>query len=96
MATYFTQFKVEGGRSSTFPTDMLRYDGCFPRTQQAVSDMERVPHTPGVDPGPARRTVELGQYHSGKVPRITVDRWRSFGWSVVMVGFDKPSTRKMD
>lgn len=37
MPKYVTHFKVEGLLG--FPIDMLRYDSCYPRTQQDVSEV---------------------------------------------------------
>jgi len=74
----FLDFTVEG--RGHFPTDMLRYDSCYPSDQESavnmglthwddVSKVRRVKLTkriePGIDPGP------------------TTDRWLSFGWKVV-------------
>jgi hypothetical protein len=76
MAKQFrTEFQVEGGGS--FPLDMLRYDSCWPKTQQDVAIMDAFPGTSG------KRTVTLvsASLRVSYVP--TADRWASFSWSVV-------------
>jgi hypothetical protein len=59
----FYTFTVRGAGS--FPTDMLRYDQCWPRTTE---DSEKL----GTGP---RRSVTLCSY---KKPKTT--RWDTFGW----------------
>lgn len=69
---YELHFTVEG--SGDFPTDMLRYDQCFPKDSpdaRAILDSE----------SDGRRSVHLiGRNSTDYYP--TVDRWRSFGWTV--------------
>jgi hypothetical protein len=74
---YATRFTVEGG--GQFPFDMLRYDGCYPATQEDVTAM--VLRRPS-----ERRQVLLETHH----PRagangLTDERWRSFGWRIIEV-----------
>jgi hypothetical protein len=69
------RFTVEG--TGTFPLDMLRYDCCWPVSQQDVAAMDYVPGQ-----RPATRKVDL------VMCAITTngpacERWSSFGWSVV-------------
>lgn len=90
MTTYFTQFRVTG--RGHFPVDMLRYDHCFPATQEAVNGIDVTRYQRETT---EVREVELAQYHNGAMPHITFERWRSFGWSVVQVGFNAPRTRKV-
>ncbi len=53
-----------------FPYDMLRYDACWPKRAE---DAGRIPPITGDAP----RSITLQSYH-----RPTVDRWRSFLWTV--------------
>ena len=70
----FYLYEVQG--SGVLPLDMLRYDSAWPADQQSVSrmsggflmDRQAQP----------RRTIRLGSYR-----RPTVDRWNSFGWTVL-------------
>jgi hypothetical protein len=56
-----------------FPYDMLRYDSCCPDRSEDASAMRD---------GVGQRQVQLRRYavNSGGP---TVERWQSFGWSVV-------------
>ena len=65
------EFTVEGPHD--FPVDMLRYDGCWPRTSE-----DAVAITRDVRDGKLHR-VTLISHH--RPP--TVARWKSFGWDVV-------------
>lgn len=71
---YFQKFTVRG--SGPFPIDMLRYDYCWPATEQdsGLIQCDRMTErmTRGVR---ISRVVE-----QGKVP--TDARWQSFGWTV--------------
>ncbi len=67
---YATHFIVKG--TGTFPTDMLRYDACFPATR---SDVEAIDH---VEDNP--REVELIRYHRYRDHNICEGRWHSMGW----------------
>jgi hypothetical protein len=69
---YSQRFFVTG--SGNFPFDMLRYDQCFPATQDAtVSINSKLP---------GDRSVEIRRYVSDKTTMPTVGRWASFGWTV--------------
>ncbi len=68
--TYVHRFTVEG--SGSFPLDMLRYDGCYPRDSNAVSHM--------ISKEP--RQIDLTTVMPGKDWQPTSARWSSFGWSV--------------
>lgn len=72
MQAYFQSFIAVG--HGVFPVDMLRYDHCYPASQDAVSAMicER-----------NERSVELARVTNGKPPDPTIARWESFGWRVV-------------
>ncbi len=64
-----------------FPLDMLRYDQCFPYSQEDVAQigasLDRC-----VDV--KERTVTLSRFVDAKTVRNlpTMDRWKSFGWTV--------------
>lgn len=66
------RFTVEGAGS--FPLDMLRYDGCFPRESadaiRAQEDRDR-------------RRVTLLAYSERNDWQPTVGRWASFNWKVL-------------
>lgn len=69
---YLHKFSVCGvGR---FPIDMLRYDACYPASEQdsAMIDDIREP-----------RVIELVAVHHSKAFTPTVARWGSFCWRVV-------------
>ena len=70
---YYWTFVVEG--SGKFPLDMLRYDRCCPFQQEDVNWME----------SEGRRSAMMLSY---KGPP-TVERWRSFGWTVDLIKKDK-------
>jgi len=61
-------FTVEGG--GHFPVDMLRYDTCWPSSQE---DVAQAFAEKGV------RKVRLSTPYN----RVTEGRWLSFGWHVV-------------
>jgi hypothetical protein len=69
--TTFYRYKVSG--TGLFPVDMLRYDGAYPASSEAVSAMGTGKFQANVE----RRTVELCSYRPP-----TNDRWASFGWMV--------------
>ena len=66
-----TWFVVSG--SGTFPYDMLRYDECWPTGD--TSELSICSHDPDYI---EKREISMCTESSGP----TVDRWRSFGWSV--------------
>lgn len=69
-------FKVTG--TQLFPYDMLRYDECFPATEQDSAKIE------ALSPTPRRRTrgqVEINLKTALK-RGPTDPRWQSFGWTV--------------
>lgn len=75
----FTNFKVAG--ETTFPFDMLRWDCCYPASEEAVREMTALS---------GQRTVELCQDHDAAMdPSIAKDRWASYGWPVVDTKTDK-------
>lgn len=69
---YSQCFYVMG--SGTFPFDMLRYDGCFPASQDAVVALD--------SEVPGNRSIQMRRYVSAKDQLPTAGRWASFGWTV--------------
>jgi len=61
----FYEFYVTG--SGEFPTDMLRYDGCWPATTDDAIKLS----------SKNRRTIKLLSYREP-----TLGRWQSFVWSM--------------
>ena len=61
-----------------FPTDMLRYDQCFPRTSDSAVDMVTTFDRRNSE----AITIELIHYGI-RDWKPTVGRWRSFGWEVI-------------
>lgn len=70
-------FTVEG--AGPLPLDMLRYDSCFPATEE---DAATAVQYPGECKG--RRRIKLIRRTAG-LPEPTEARWRSFGWRVVPI-----------
>ncbi len=68
------RFKVRGG--SAFPLDMLRYDSCWPASQEDVAKISAT--LEASNEGPV--VVELEQASDA---RLTARRWESFLWRVV-------------
>ena len=69
------KFTVKG--AGPFPTDMLRYDRCFPAdTDSSIAMAE----TPSLNPEfyKERRFINLVA-----IERVTEGRWNSFGWHIV-------------
>ena len=73
---YLYTFKVKG--VFHFPLDMLRYDCCFPNTQEDTGKIQCSLDTLGG----IEETVELEAYNE-KLWYPTVERWKSFGWEVI-------------
>jgi hypothetical protein len=73
------EFEVIGNRP--FPLDMLRYDSCYPKTQDCIGDI-----LVSMDPDPDEQTGEyyVKLIHVDDSPRWepTIARWNSFGWAV--------------
>lgn len=69
-------FTVEG--RGTFPVDMLRYDTCWPRSQEDTAKLERVSRRQHLRDD---RPVRIALSSNGRPP--TAARWASFGWKVI-------------
>ena len=73
-------FDVEG--STIFPLDMLRRDCCFPYGEAAVEALDYALSSDRTTPTTVR--VRLCRHSPSKREApITVERWLSFGWTVV-------------
>ena len=80
-----TQFTVIG--RGVFPLDMLRYDGCYPKSEKDTVTMR----TDGLRELTLHKTLNWGTPHELlKVWVPTVGRWNSFGWAVLS---DLPANR---
>ncbi len=73
MACKLYEFTVEG--RGFFPTDMLRYDACWPMTQDDVCRLV-MPSIRGPEPS-EKVKVRLASHRAP-----TPDRWASFGWTM--------------
>lgn len=79
--SYVVEFWVQG--VGEFPLDMLRYEKCYPRSEEdshTMHDRERdeprMVHLQSVRPIDGRAAEALLRYP-------TEGRWESFGWRVV-------------
>lgn len=69
------EFTVAG--TGTFPLDMLRYDRCWPKTQEDTNAVRAGTNHPSkTHPLP----VTL---HSIGAAAPTIGRWESYGWRVI-------------
>jgi hypothetical protein len=68
------EFTVAG--TGTFPLDMLRYDRCWAKTQEDTTILRSTAYKPSKH----ELTVTL---QSIGTAAPTIDRWESYGWSVV-------------
>ena len=76
---YFYKLTVSG--KGLFPTDMLRYDQCFPCSERDSASIDD-PHRYG-DMSGEIRTVELCASNVNPNWQPTTGRWNSFNWQVV-------------
>lgn len=77
MPLFVQTFDVMENGGGTFPHDMLRYDACFPHTSDDAVSISLASHTRQV------RNITLRRYVQAKTALPTVDRWKSFGWTVM-------------
>jgi hypothetical protein len=68
----FFEFTVSG--TGAFPTDMLRYDACYPTDE---TNILIAPYRENSEYYREKRSVNLRASYPP-----TIDRWKSFGWSV--------------
>lgn len=62
-----------------FPTDMLRFDDCYPQTNNDAAAIER-----SMRPGQfGQVTLRVEKLTEKLDARWTPKRWESFGWSIV-------------
>jgi len=72
-----TQSSVDGLFNTvylSFPYDMLRYDRCWPSSENDSSLL---------DFKVADRIIELNRYSSNKNDQPHFARWKSFGWEII-------------
>lgn len=85
MAKLWSHSVTVQGRGS-FPIDMLRYDCCWPRDQEAAahlsSSLARWARPDTADGQEQVRSVEVTTVRSLKAYPFTDARWASFGWVV--------------
>jgi hypothetical protein len=85
MATHYRySFHVMGTNTNKPPLDMMRYDQCWPWMQEDVSAISSLPQRNGR--GNAAKAVSFWM-RSAHPP--TVERWASFGWSIIEVKKEK-------
>jgi hypothetical protein len=72
-------FTVEGGWP--FPVDMLRYDVCYPATEQDSVEMATACDHRALKM--SSRPIRRVTLNTLGINRPTVGRWESFGWKVV-------------
>lgn len=71
-----------------FPFDMLRYDSAAPATGEDVASMitEKYSDAENGWSPTTPRSVKLRRFYpAGGTAAPNVERWRSFGWSVIEV-----------
>lgn len=77
MPNYVHNFNVKG--MGSFPIDMLRYDSCYPRTEE---DSGKIHGTLGCGRAD-KEEITISHYGSKKEWMPTHGRWKSFMWEVV-------------
>ena len=77
MPTYNVWFAVRG--HGKFPTDMMRYDACFPHSE---SDSWRIDDTEAR----GKRVVIMQRAAAPRKSWTPSPRWPSYGWEVLSVG----------
>ena len=86
MPKFTREFTVSG--CGVFPFDMLRYDHCWPADQESAVSLDC-----GTRPEERKevRTIRLRMVTERKDVLPTIDRWKSFQWTVHK---DIPEARK--
>ncbi len=74
MKTKTYEYRVQG--SLHFPLDMLRYDNAEPATSCDAATIESI-NNGDIPLGHSTQVLIRGT----RIP--TIDRWRSFGWTVI-------------
>lgn len=75
-----TRYTVQG--RGAFPIDMLRYDACYPATEQDAGLIEDLLRHPHIDRNPHEVTIETHRTPRTHAVIVTWGRWESFGWTV--------------
>ena len=75
------KIQVKLGR---FPLDMLRYDCCYPASQE---DAEAMAYYPDVKQ--AEKSIMVCKITDSKIDSFTPDRWRSFGCEIIISAIRK-------
>ena len=66
-----------------FPTDMLRYDRCYPSTEESASDIARVCYLRADEPAQFIGTPTIELQSNDRQPSKA--RWESQGWLVTSI-----------
>ena len=74
---YIQTFQVEG--RGEFPIDMLRYDACYPNTEEDAGLIAMSDHRPHQN----QIRIVISRLVGAKNTPPTVGRWASFGWRIV-------------
>lgn len=77
-----TTFRVRMRTKSTFPTDMLRYDHCWPSTTEDATHVAVATRSIR-DWLEAYVTCGFTTIQLTGLQKPTADRWLSFGWEVL-------------
>lgn len=78
-----TAFTVKG--QGNFPLDMLRYDGCWPRSSSDSSEIIESMQEIAIR-GTDVREIRL----ESATGNLTAGRWNSFGWTITEVNGADP------
>ena len=76
MARYKHEAKITV-KMGRFPLDMLRYDACYPDTQQDSAAMEHYPGNPQ-----DVKNIKVCKITDSKTDGFTSARWKSFGCEI--------------
>lgn len=68
--------------SEEFPIDMLRYDSCFPLTEDDSHMIERAVRGDSDPRAPILLARRFADSYDAKDWRPSTDRWESFGWRI--------------
>jgi len=81
---YRQVIEVTGRPYSSFPLDMLRYDGCHPERSEDCNLIEdRVGNR--LHEQDSTTKIRLVRFVELKSNQPTVDRWKSFGWDCEVI-----------
>ncbi len=78
MRRYYQTFEVSG--RFRFPLDMLRYDGCFPASEEESRKL-----ADALSPAPKPWRIRLGRYVECRGDMPTIARWKSFLADILLV-----------